>query len=207
MAPASGAGSIYLKRADAAFGDLLVDNGGQTATPTELPALGIADIAAVSGNTLTLSQKYAAPSLAGRWVRLFAPDGTVRGTTRIASVQNGPSVRTLNDFTAIFTQDAVAYSGYLAYSDAGVAINGETRHFVALRDNGGQWQLDNDAAFVPYAPAAGDRHLHEGREGDPHLRQADLLRPLRRDRRHHGRRADRPAHSEHHRAALAARVA
>src|SRR5207253_3821779 len=65
---ASGAGSIYLKRADAAFGDLIVDNGGRTAVPTELPALGIADITSVSASTLTLSQTYAAPYLAGHWV-------------------------------------------------------------------------------------------------------------------------------------------
>ncbi|HWS71351.1 MAG TPA: hypothetical protein VN605_04525, partial [Thermoanaerobaculia bacterium] len=150
MSVASGAGSIYLKRADAPFGDLVVDNGGRVTAPTELPALGLADIAAVSGNTLTLSSKYVAPYLTGHWVRLFAPDGSVRGTARIAAVQNASSVRTLNGYTTISTQDAVAYSGYIAYLDAGVSIGGETRHFVALRFSGGTWQLDNDSSFVPF---------------------------------------------------------
>ncbi|MFP5247037.1 MAG: hypothetical protein ACLGH0_10125, partial [Thermoanaerobaculia bacterium] len=158
-ASANGAsGSLFLRATDT-LGELVIDNraGGTTAT-TELPSFGIATVASVSGDNVTLQ----GPSYTGTWfkghsVRVTAPDGTVRGTTTIANVTNDASVRVADYFAYIKTQDSVAYDGYIVYAENGRDVYGTGAvKFFAARNNGGQWQYDTDSAFLNFTPAPGE---------------------------------------------------
>jgi hypothetical protein len=66
-------------------------------------------------------------------------------------------MRAFGGFATIHTQDSVAYDGYLLYSDIGHTIGGVAAQWIAARFNAGQWQYDNDTAFVNFTPDAGDR--------------------------------------------------
>jgi Bacterial Ig-like domain/Carboxypeptidase regulatory-like domain len=148
-------GSIYRRGASSAFGDLTIaGNTSSLFSPTVLPPFGRRIAGTVDGATVTLANAdWLAPSLAGHWVRAIAPDGTTRGTWRIASVTNHATARTWTSSFEIRVQDSVAYDGYIVHSDAG--LGPEKRRWAAARFNG-QWQYDNDLAFVNFTPAAGD---------------------------------------------------
>lgn len=150
-----GAGSIYLKSATSTYGDLRIDNTGRATTyaATELPSFGRIRAASVNGDTVTLSgQRWLSPALAGHWVRVYAADGTERGTWRIESVTNPSSAVVFNGFHEVLTQDTFAYSGYVLYSALGVG----GRKVVAVRYANGRWEYDTDATFTPFNPQAGD---------------------------------------------------
>ena len=153
------AGSIYLKSGASTYGEITFDN---KSTPnrgnySELPAFGTATVASVSGTAVTLDRKWLAPSLAGNWVQVIAPNGTVKSTSRIAGVTNGPSFRSMTGFIQLYTTDSAAYDGYLIESDTGYTVAGATRRLIAARYSNGQWQFDNDTTFVTFTPNATDR--------------------------------------------------
>ncbi|MEO8378096.1 MAG: Ig-like domain-containing protein, partial [Acidobacteriota bacterium] len=155
---------------------LLIDNKSipiSTTSATELPAFGRATVASVNGATVTLAERrWISPSLAGNRVRVYAPDGSVRGTYRIGAVTKHPSTVAL-DFTAtVFTQDATNYSGYLMYSPGGRA----GRRYVAVRKNGAQWQFDDDATFVNFTPLAGESLFASFTKLGGQFRSLELLR-------------------------------
>ncbi|HWW61798.1 MAG TPA: hypothetical protein VN181_10560, partial [Thermoanaerobaculia bacterium] len=152
------AGSIYLKGPASTYGDLIIDNKGTLpALATSLPSLGSLSALSVASKTATTDSLFIPSSFAGHSVRVIAPDGTERGTWRIASVQNHPSVRAFSGFNEVLTQDAVAYDGYIMYCPAGYPVGGATRTFLAVRNNAGVWQYDNDgSSFVTFTPTAND---------------------------------------------------
>lgn len=150
-----GAGTINLKSALAPSGHLVVDNGD--ASPayavTELPSLGRVPAASVNAGTIELdSVRWLSAAIVGHAVRVSAPNGSVRGTWRIASVANDSSAKPIQGSVDVRTQDAIAYDGYLYYSAAG--LNGRT--FVAARYATDRWEYDDDATFTTFTPQAGD---------------------------------------------------
>jgi hypothetical protein len=150
-----GAGSIYLKSADATYGTLRIDNSGLATTyaATELPAFGRTRAASVTGDSITLDGKrWLSPALAGHWVRVFAADGTARGTWRIESVTNPATSTPVNGFFEVLTQDAFVYDGYVVYSPAGIG----GKKAVAARYASGRWEYDSDSTFTPFNPQTGD---------------------------------------------------
>ncbi|HYC60809.1 MAG TPA: carboxypeptidase regulatory-like domain-containing protein [Thermoanaerobaculia bacterium] len=85
-----GAGSIYVKGPQSLYGDVSFNNNGYVGQPTDLPAFGIATVDSVpSAGTIVLrAPATVAPHFAGHWLRVYAPDGTERGTWRISIVAN-----------------------------------------------------------------------------------------------------------------------
>jgi len=150
------AGSIYKRGASSTYGDLTIAaNTTSLYSATILPSLGRRVAASVNGSSVTLAGNDWLPSsLAGHWIRVIAPDGTMRGTWRIASIANHASARTWTGAVDVKLQDALAYDGYVIYSDAGLGF--EKRRWAGARFNNGLWQYDNDSAFVNFTPAAGD---------------------------------------------------
>jgi Bacterial Ig-like domain/Carboxypeptidase regulatory-like domain/F5/8 type C domain len=150
-----GAGTVYLKSSAGTFGDLTIDNRNVSTTygATELPSFGRVRAAGVNGANVTLENtRWLSPALAGHAVRVIAPDGTVRGTWKIASITNDATTRPVNGSHDVPAQDAVAYDGYIYYSAAGLG----GRKFVAARYANNQWEYDNDSSFVAFTPQAGD---------------------------------------------------
>lgn len=149
------AGSIYTRRTGTA-GDLRVENTtSNTFSATALPSFGVHTASAVDGANVTLtSNAFVSPSLIGHRIRAIAPDGTTRGTYRLANVTKHATTRIAGTTLTIATQDGIAYDGYLLYSTTG--LGAEKRTFAAVRKNGAQWQYDSDSAFLNFAPAAGD---------------------------------------------------
>ncbi|MFL6248500.1 MAG: Ig-like domain-containing protein, partial [Thermoanaerobaculia bacterium] len=157
-----GAGSVYLKGPNSTYGDLIVDNAGiDSVRWTELPWLGthIAGSVAVNANgaTATLNErKYVPEYNAGNWVRVVAPDGTVRGTWRIASVNNDPTTIT-PPYSSFFLADAETYDGYLIYTEPGFVNVNNARKIIAAKYENGQWKYDQETAFVAFTPKPTDR--------------------------------------------------
>ena len=152
---AGGAGSIYLKAAGATYGDLRIDNSGLATTygATELPSFGRILAAGVSGETVTLEgTRWLSPALAGHWVRVFAADGTARGTWRIESVTNPATSIPVNALFDVPTQDGFVYDGYVVYSPLGIS----GRKAFAARYANGRWEYDTDTTFTPFVPQSGD---------------------------------------------------
>jgi Bacterial Ig-like domain/F5/8 type C domain len=155
------AGSIYLKGPQSEYGDLTIDNTGVASTvESELPFFGewtASEVANDGSVSLTGRQHWLPPFVAGNWVRVTAPDGTVRGTWRVAGVINSPNARTLG-ITDVWASDGLAYEGYVFYSDTGYPVaNGRTRQLFTARYNNGTWEWDNnDGGFVPFAPKQGE---------------------------------------------------
>ncbi|HEU4889508.1 MAG TPA: hypothetical protein VFV49_16605 [Thermoanaerobaculia bacterium] len=83
-----GPGSIFVKRPGSTFGDLTIDNSGLNGNITELPSLGSgAAQAGSTGATLVTNRAANIPAyFVGHWVEITAPDGTIRGIWRIATV-------------------------------------------------------------------------------------------------------------------------
>jgi len=153
-----GAGTIYLRGATSVFGDLTIDSKGLASGITELPNFGTATVTAIpSAKTAQLDTFYIPPYFAGNYLQVTDAAGTPRGTWRIASITNAPSARAFGGFATIKTTDATAYDGYLLFSDHGYTVAGQTTQWIAARNNSGQWQFDNDSAFVNFTPDAGDR--------------------------------------------------
>ena len=153
-----GAGTIFLRGTKSTYGDLTIDAKGVANGTTELPSFGSASVTSIpTAKTALLDSLYIPPFFAGHYLQVTAPDNSVRGTWRIATVTNGPSMRAFSGFATIRTQDSVAYDGYLLYSDRGYTLSGTTTQWIAARFNAGAWQYDNDAAFVGFTPDDGDR--------------------------------------------------
>ena len=150
-----GAGSIYLKASSAPYGDLMIDNKNVSTSfgLTDLPALGRVRVASVSGTSIEIdSTRWLSPAMAGHSVRVFAADGSVRGTWRIASITNDASTKPVNGFFDVPTQDAIAYDGYIYFSPAGLG----GRKFVAVRYVNNRWEYDDNATFTPFTPQEGE---------------------------------------------------
>jgi len=86
----AGAGSIYVKGANATYGDLTVDNAGQSGQPTVLPSLGSGTaLTGTGGNTLVTDRGSDIPTyFSGNWVQITSATGTVKGTWRIGTVSS-----------------------------------------------------------------------------------------------------------------------
>ena len=153
-----GSGTIFLRGTKSTYGDLTIDAKNIANGTTDLPPFGSASVtSAPSAKTAVLDSLYVPPFFAGHYLQVTAPDNSVRGTWRIASVTNGPSTRAFGGFATIHTQDSVAYDGYLLHSDRGYTVAGAATQWIAARYNAGAWQYDNDTAFVSFTPDAGDR--------------------------------------------------
>jgi hypothetical protein len=153
------AGTSYVKSTDATYGDLTISNGNRSSSlpaqvVTELPAFGMATVLSVpSVGAAVVDALWEGPYLAGNYLRVVAPDGGIRGTWRIASITNDPSVRALNGVLAVPVQ-AIAYDGYLMYSDSGYGPS--TAHVLPVRNNSGTWQYDDGSTFNTFTPKSGD---------------------------------------------------
>ncbi len=93
----AGAGSIYVKRAGQAWGDLTVDNGGVVGNVTQLPAFGNGTaLAGTTGVTLVTDRSAnIQPYFAGHWVEITSAGGTVKGLWRVATVTPNSKTVTL----------------------------------------------------------------------------------------------------------------
>ncbi|HVR38489.1 MAG TPA: Ig-like domain-containing protein, partial [Thermoanaerobaculia bacterium] len=174
-----GSGSIYLKGPQSTYGDLIVDNRNLNATYwTELPWLGAEKVGAVNGTTATLAERaYIPESHVGNWVRVIAPDGSVRGTWRIASIANDPGTA-LPIYGSYFTSDAVTYDGYLIYTEPGYVNLGATRKLIAAKYENGQWLYDQDDGqpFQAFTPKATDRVFATFRKNSGGIYEVEQLR-------------------------------
>ena len=94
-----GAGSVYVKGAGQAYGNLTIDNSNltQLVSMTELPSLGsgVAQTG-TSGATLVTNRGANVPAyFAGHWVEITGAGGTLKGTWRIATVPPNSKTVTL----------------------------------------------------------------------------------------------------------------
>jgi hypothetical protein len=91
-----GAGTIYVKGANATYGDLIVDNAGQSGQPTVLPSLGSGTAqTGTGGSTLVTGRSSNIPAyFAGNWIQIMS-GGTVKGTWRIGTVTANSATVTL----------------------------------------------------------------------------------------------------------------
>ncbi|HVR41771.1 MAG TPA: Ig-like domain-containing protein, partial [Thermoanaerobaculia bacterium] len=154
------AGSVYLKGPSSTYGDLIVDNRNVvTSFFTELPWLGSHPVASVNGASATLDEpKYIPEYNVGNWLKVVAPDGTVRGTWRIASVANDSGI-IFPAYASFFTSDEKTYDGYLIYTEPGYTNLGANRKIIAAKYENGQWSYDQDdnQPFANFTPKATDR--------------------------------------------------
>lgn len=167
------AGTVFRRVANSS-GDLVIDNKGvaiSATSATELPAFGRASIASINGSSITLNERrWISAALVGHRLRAYAPDGSIRGTYRIAAITNNGA--TLNAWADVPTNDSVDYDGYLLYSPT--PLGG--RKLVAVRLSGAQWQYDNDSAFVSFTPTAGQLLFATFSKSGNRFRALDLVR-------------------------------
>jgi hypothetical protein len=155
------AGTVFVKGPQSVYGDLSIYNAFRTINlppqvVTDLPDFGTATVTSVPApGTAVLSAPWEGTWFAGHYLTVTAADGTPRGTVRIASVTNDPSVRTINGVLAVPVQ-TTAYSGYLLYSDAGYPAGAGAKKVVPVRNVSGAWQYDNGTTLVPFTPQTGD---------------------------------------------------
>ncbi|HEU4887385.1 MAG TPA: Ig-like domain-containing protein, partial [Thermoanaerobaculia bacterium] len=152
-----GGGSIYLKGPQSVYGDVIFDNANvDSVQPSALPALGTHTVDSVNGATATLKYRDYIPGyLTGNWVKVVAPDGTVRGTWRIASIVNDPGAA-LPPYSGYDASDGSAYDGYIVYIPAGYGPT--ARQLVPAKYENSQWQADNgNQTFTAFTPQAAHR--------------------------------------------------
>ncbi|HEX7831273.1 MAG TPA: discoidin domain-containing protein [Thermoanaerobaculia bacterium] len=88
-APKSGgAGTIVIKPATLAYGELTIDNAALNGHPIELPALGsgTAQTGSAAATLITNRSADIPPYFAGHFVRITTASGTVKGTWAIATI-------------------------------------------------------------------------------------------------------------------------
>ncbi|MGH9457002.1 MAG: hypothetical protein ACRD2J_05105, partial [Thermoanaerobaculia bacterium] len=86
----AGAGTVWVHGPASIYGDLRIDNAGQNGQPTELPSLGSGVTQAGTGGEKLVTDRAAIPAyFVGHWVEVRAPDETLRGRWRIASIEGG----------------------------------------------------------------------------------------------------------------------
>ena len=84
-----GAGSIYVKGANSTYGDLIVDNAGQSGQPTVLPSLGSGTAQAGTGGSTLVTDRSNIPAyFAGNWVQVSGGGGVVKGIWRIGTINS-----------------------------------------------------------------------------------------------------------------------
>ena len=70
-----------------------------------------------------------------------------------------------NTFSGIAVDDSTPGEGYIMYSAAPVVqrfsiqVSGNSEHLIAVRNNGGGWEYNNNVQWLPFTPAEGDRLL------------------------------------------------
>ena len=146
-----GAGSVFTAGPGPAYGDVLVDNTGfalASSQPTVFPSLGYGVVAGVSGNAVTTDRTSIPGWFAGHWVDVLAPDGTRRGTWRIASADGGsftlegsPEVVTGDTWRGVYLLDSVRL---------------RNAKVVSLDDVRGARDLDATSSLVVNEPPAFD---------------------------------------------------
>jgi len=92
-----GAGTVYVHGPQATYGDLTIDNGGQTGQSTNLPSLGSGTVLTGSGGaTLVTDRTVNIPAyFASHWVEIKGSTGLLKGTWRIATVTPNSKTVTL----------------------------------------------------------------------------------------------------------------
>jgi hypothetical protein len=124
-----GAGTVYVKGSGAAYGDLLVDNGGAGGL-TVLPALGSGGAQAGSGGSVLVTDR-AVPVPAyftGHWVEVYdGATASLKGSARIAAVAPGGVTLILDSDLGIAPGDR--WQGVYRFDDvtmtAGVTLESE----------------------------------------------------------------------------------
>jgi len=93
-----GAGTVYVKGPNATYGNLTINNNGHgSSQATELPSLGsgIAQSGS-SGATLVTDRATNIPAyFAAHWVEISTSAGVLKGTWRIAAINNGSNAKTV----------------------------------------------------------------------------------------------------------------
>ncbi len=132
-----GAGSIYIHRPESTYGDLTIDNSGYAVTSSEatvLPSLGKGSAqAGTAGVTVeTARTTNIPPYFVGHWVELSDPDGTLKGSWRIAAVSGksfalegeGVSVAPGDLWQGVYRFDNVATRGIKLQSADPIRVGG-----------------------------------------------------------------------------------
>ncbi len=163
-----GAGTVLLKGPGSTYGTLLVDNKGNAGQATVLPSFGSGTAQAGTAGATVVMDKVAWPGTywAGHWVEVRSGTGTLKGTWRIGSVTNSAVAGSAPGDTGNSLQDGNVYDGYLIYSAVRVVDHPDLvgkinfnpdAHTFGARFSGGQWQYDNNSAFIAFTPHPSDR--------------------------------------------------
>jgi len=102
-----GAGSVLVAGPASTFGDVTFETGTAGPGITELPRFGSGIVQSGSGGAVLVTdraQAFIPPFFVRHWVRVTAPDGTVRGRWRIRSI-DGPATVTLDGASGITAGD------------------------------------------------------------------------------------------------------
>jgi hypothetical protein len=108
-----GAGTILVKSAAQAFGNLTVDNGSVVGQGTELPALGSGfALNTVAGATLVTDRTVDIPPyFVAHWVRISTAAGVVKGTWRIGAIDHKSVTLTPNGTETVEVQTGDRWQG------------------------------------------------------------------------------------------------
>jgi hypothetical protein len=87
-AKVGGAGTVYVRGPQSTYGGVTIDNAGIVGAGTTLPSLGRGLAANGStGATLVTDRTVDIPAyFIGHWVEITAPDGTLKGTWKVATI-------------------------------------------------------------------------------------------------------------------------
>jgi hypothetical protein len=119
-----GAGTIYVKGANATYGNLTVDNAGLSGQPTVLPSLGSGTaLTGTSGSTLVTDRSVDIPAyFVGHWVEISS-GATLKGTWRISNVSGKTATLTPNGAETISLSVGDTWQGVYHFDSKTVTTN------------------------------------------------------------------------------------
>jgi hypothetical protein len=149
---AGGAGSFYVKGPSSTYGDVTFDASGLSSEWTELPSLGRGNVVSVNGAILTLDRASIPSYFEGHWVRISAPNGTERGTWRIAKVAGSDVTLTPNGSETISAQPGDGFRGVYSFDKMTIRNNASIRllddvRATIVKEGSGNITI-NDPPFV-----------------------------------------------------------
>jgi hypothetical protein len=147
-----GAGTMYVKGANATYGALTVDNAGLSGQPTVLPSLGSGTaLTGTTGSTLVTDRTVDIPPyFVGHWVEV-SNAGTLKGTWRIGSVTSKTATLTPNGAETISLSVGDTWQGVYRFDSKTVAANTTLSSTDPIRIGAGA----SLAPAVQSLPAAG----------------------------------------------------
>ena len=116
-----GAGTVFLKRPNSTFGDLIIGPNYYAAIATVLPGLGSGIAQTGSSGTTLVTDKSSIPAyFVGHWVEVSDPDGNLKGTWQVVAIDG--STLTLADAATVAEGDS--WQGVYRFDKVTIRANG-----------------------------------------------------------------------------------